>query len=116
MEVTIPSGMTVMWIRHLGDRNFGVKTKGVTSNGTEIDFGFYLCGPRYTARYTPDGSVGDSYWNVHDWIPIPFGNRNIVKAYVCNAKGGDPWISGVAFSTNPWNFKLSVIMTPLGFK
>ena len=100
--VNVPNNMNVIWLRVLSDRWFSVKV--YTEGGADI--GTFIAGFNNLNKYAPDGGSGDSYWNVHDWMAIPVpkaGKYILVPGNKKNDGGSDTWISGIAFSTNPWN-------------
>ena len=100
--VNVPNNMNVIWLRVLSDRWFNVKV--YTEDG--VDIGTFATGFNHLNKYAPDGGSGDSYHNVHDWMAIPVpkaGKYILVPGNKKNDGGTDTWISGIAFSTNPWN-------------
>ena len=105
--VRVPEGKTVLWIRVLnGDRweSFQVYTK----DGK--DLGNFTSGFRQLTKYCPDGSLSDSFWNFHTWMPVPVpgpGEYIVCGGNRKNDAGNDCWISGIAFSTNPWNHAMN---------
>lgn len=103
LRVNVPSGKKVIWIRCLNDRWISLQLYKM--DGT--DLGNFCSGFRSSHHYSPDGGEQDSMWNLHTWFPIPVPNDN--SSYILtsgnkkNDSGIDAWISGIAFSTNPWN-------------
>ena len=100
--VNVPNNMNVIWLRVLSDRWFSVKV--YTEGG--VDIGTFVAGFNNLNKYAPDGGSGDSYHNIHDWMAIPVpkeGKYILVPGNKKNDGGSDTWISGIAFSTNPWN-------------
>jgi len=103
--VNIPQGYDVLWLRALGDRwcvlRVSQYTQGAAPNfqdWTEI----YATGFRNLNKIAPDGAGTDSYWNVHEWMPIPIrGGANQYSVY--SAQNSDSWLSGIAFGQNIWN-------------
>ena len=105
-EITAPpSGsanydFTVLWVRVLSDRNnsFVVSTPKMTIK--------FASGGRILNNISPNGAVGDAMWNVFEWVPVPIllDSTRIIKLAQYNCDSGS-WISGLAFSTNPWNHK-----------
>jgi len=103
--VNIPQGYDVLWIRALGDRwcvlrvsQFNQGSVANFQDWTEI----YATGFRNLNKIGPDGAGTDSYWNVHEWMPIPIrGGASQYNVY--SAQNSDSWISGIAFGQNIWN-------------
>ena len=102
IKVTVPSNKNVIWLRFLNERMTCVRV--FKEDGT------YLFtqsnGYHNSNRYAPDGGGADAGWNVHSWsaLPVPgSGTYVIVVGNNINGDGVDGWISGVAFSDNPWN-------------
>jgi hypothetical protein len=98
--VIIPPGYDTVWVRVLGERWTVIKAKFWDSRKENL--GLWPGGFRSANCYCPDGSLTDSYYNVHQWMPIPAGRSGklalIVKPYTNNHF----WLSGLAFSKNPW--------------
>ena len=100
--ITVPNGYNVIWIRILGDRWACVQVY----NEKGENLGNFSGGYNKLNRYAPDGGTSDTFWHVHEWmsIPVPGPGKYILGAgNNVNDGGRDLWISGVAFSTNPWN-------------
>jgi len=100
--VNVPNNMNVIWLRILSDRWFNVKV--YTEGG--VDIGTFAAGLNHLNKYAPDGGSGDSYHTLHTWMAIPVpkaGKYILVPGNKKNDGGTDTWISGIAFSTNPWN-------------
>ncbi|VBB18916.1 hypothetical protein YASMINEVIRUS_1448 [Yasminevirus sp. GU-2018] len=118
--VYVPANMSVIWIRCLNDRWTTFKVSDEKNN----TYGTFSWGKRYLTWISPDGSGFDTYANYHSWMPIalpiiptPAGALNVARKYVitnpttptCSNDGS--WISGIGFSTNPWNHALSSALT-----
>ena len=104
--VRVPNGKNVIWLRALNDRwqSFEVYTK----DGKQL--GNFTTGWRKLSKYSPDGGLSDSFWNLHLWMPIRVpgpGEYIICGGNKKNDGGNDCWISGVAFSTNPWSHAMN---------
>jgi len=105
MRVNIPQGYDVMWIRILGDRWCVLRVDAYTPNAP---FSFtnvpeiYAGGFRNLNKIAPDGAGSDSYWNVHEWMPIPI-RGGAAQYNVYSAQNSDSWISGIGFGKNLWN-------------
>lgn len=102
-NVKIPAGMTVIWIRCLNDRRCIVGVKGLRVHGS---------GYRYAKTLTPWGDFLEGTFlkgpnNFHKWFPIALpkdAGGKTYQLYGTTANGhNDPYISGIAFSTNPRN-------------
>jgi len=99
LQVTVPTGMSVVWLRILNvDRYEGFVV--YDSKGTNL--GEYTSGYRMLNSINPNGAATETYSDTHIWMPIPVpGSGNYV---LCGTNAdSDCWISGIAFSTNPWN-------------
>ena len=99
--VNVPEGKSVIWISLLSDRwqSFEVYKK----DGSPL--GNFTSGFRLSNRFNPDGSFYSLNPNVHTWMPIPVpgpGQYVICGGNKKNDAGNDCWISGIAFSSNPW--------------
>ncbi len=99
--VNVPDKKSVIWISVLNDRweSFEV----YTSDGKSI--GNYTSGFRITNRMNPDNTFNLIHPSAHTWMPIPVPGPG--KYVICggnkkNDAGNDCWISGIAFSSNPW--------------
>ncbi|WP_254444830.1 hypothetical protein, partial [Anabaena sp. UHCC 0187] len=97
--VTVPEGYDTLWIRLPGDLHKVVKAQ--FRDGYKEDLGRWSGGKRYGNCYCPDGSLTDGYSNKHQWLPIPVGRSG--KVTLISKQGGELWLSGVAFSKNPWS-------------
>lgn len=100
ISIVVPQGMNVIWIRILNDRWSNL----VLADSSKNMLGMYASGYRWLNQYDPMGGPPDGYTSFHSWIPIPLSNSN---GGTFGLGGGvnapDGWISGVGFSTNPWN-------------
>jgi len=99
--VNVPDGKSVIWISVLSDRweSFEV----YQADGKPL--GNYTSGYRLSNRINPDNSWNTTNPNFHTWMPIPVPGPG--KYVICggnkpNYGGNDCWISGIAFSSNPW--------------
>ena len=100
-KITVPAGKNVIWLRVLSDRWNCWQV--FTASGT--DLGNFSTGYRGANAYSPDGATNYTFWFNHVWTPIPVpgpGDYIICVGNVSNDGGTDGWISGLAFSTNPW--------------
>ena len=95
ITIYVPGGYKTLWIRIIRDRweNFTI------FNGSGVNLGKYARGRASINSIAPDGATGNgNQW--HYWIPccVPGGESYYII-------GGDhgTWISGIAYSTNPWN-------------
>ena len=100
--IIIPEGYDTVWVRVTGDywNNF----KAQFFDGSKEDLGYWTAGKRNANCYCPDGSLTDSHFDKHQWLPIPAGRAG--KLLITNRKGNiaphDTWFSGLGFSRNPW--------------
>ena len=112
-KVIIPKGYDTVWVRVLGDRWNVIHAYSLDSGGK--DLGFWTGGRRFGNSYCPDGSLSDgsfysdksNNFNVHQWLPIPAGGVGSLALIPYPPKNviqwnGDFWVSGLAFSRNPW--------------
>ncbi len=97
--VTMPTTKSILWIRTLGDR--WNKLKVYDSSGKQ--FGNWTGGFRNLAKINPDGGIGDTYYNVHEWMPINVTGHNGTLYVIATSSPttNDFWLSGIAFTTNP---------------
>lgn len=111
--VTIPEGYDTVWVRVLGDRWNAISAYLLDKDNTKTrDLGIWTGGYRSANCYCPDGSLSDSYSNLHQWVPIPIGTnlpqlaagekRKLALISKPNTNSWF-WVSGLAFSKNPWN-------------
>ncbi len=100
--VNVPDGKSVIWISVLSDRweSFEVYNQ---ADGKPL--GNFTSGYRLSNRINPDGTNYVGNLTTHTWMPIPVPGPG--KYVICggnkkNDGGNDCWISGIAFSSNPW--------------
>jgi hypothetical protein len=98
-EVIIPDGYDTVWVRVLGDRWNAIKAYFLDDNQ---NLGIWTGGQRRANCYCPDGSLADSYHRVHQWLPIPAGRSGRLALISKPKTNSHFWISGLAFSKNPW--------------
>jgi hypothetical protein len=99
-RVIIPPGYDTVWVRVLGDRWTVIHAYFL--DGAKEDLGLWPGGWRAANCYCPDGSLSDSYRGVHQWLPIPAGRAGEVALIAKPHTGASFWLSGLAFSKNPW--------------
>ncbi len=102
LKIKVPEGKNVIWIRLLNER---WNTFQLYNSGGG-DLGNFAGGYRKLNEIAPDGGSTDGFWNVHAWIPMPVpgpGEYVLCAGNNVNGEGADGWISGLAFSSNPWN-------------
>lgn len=104
--VLVPGGMSVVWIRTLNERWNAFKV--LDSTGKE--YNTYASGYRNLNTISPDGGCApDTMASIHKWMPMVVPKSSEDKKYViihrsfASPNVGDGYISGLAFSTNPWN-------------
>jgi hypothetical protein len=100
-EINVPSGMNTIWVRVLGDRWTPLQTQS-----TDGSWSNRWCGGHRDANcYCPDGSLSDANKDSHQWLPIPVGSsgNHKLRLNTTGCSSGEFWISGLAFSKNPWN-------------
>lgn len=103
--VNVPAGYDTVWVRVLGDR-YAVIHAYVVDNSSRLveDLGRWTGGRRSANSYAPDGTLADGYDVAHQWVPIPIGRMGGRVALTSKEHTNDDfWISGLAFSTNPWH-------------
>lgn len=98
-EVVIPAGYDTVWIRVLGERWTVFHAYFLDGGG---DLGVWAGGYRSVNNYCPDGSLSDGWQAVHQWVPIPARRAGRLALVPKANTGGDFWLSGLAFSRNPW--------------
>ena len=106
VKITVPNDKNVIWLRVLNER-WGC-FKIFDKSGT--DLGTFCGGYRKINNLSPDGGTSDGFWDLHAWISIPVpiaGEYIICSGNKVNDSGTDCWVSGLAFSTNPWNLALN---------
>ena len=97
-KVTIPAGYDTVWVRVLGDRWNGILT--YFTDGYQL--GSWTGGRRSANSYAPDGTLADGYAGAHQWVPIPARRAGQLALISKPNTDKDFWISGLAFSKNPW--------------
>jgi hypothetical protein len=97
--VTIPAGYDTIWIRVLGDRWNAVHAY-LLDQGR--DLGLWVGGNRQGNCYCPDGSLSDGTNTTHEWLPIHVGFSGRVALISKPNTDKEFWVSGLAFTTNPW--------------
>jgi hypothetical protein len=98
--IDVYPGRSVIWIQAVNDRweSFILSD----SNGSKI-FGCRT-GYRKSNPIDPNGKGTASYWGSHIWYPMALPNSNGGTFYLHGSTvDRDNWISGIAFSQNPWN-------------
>jgi hypothetical protein len=101
LRVHVPRGKNVLWIRvsnHVWATFRIVHEHAQRGEEQEV----YACGHRKLNEYSPDGGAPDTYWDWHQWCQFPLRHHNGGAVMVYTDRHCDGWISGVAFSTNPW--------------
>lgn len=128
-KVNMPADYDIVWLRVTNDRwniysTFHSTSAGTGSADTASYYARYAGGHRNLINFAPDGGMTDSTQWQHKWVPIPIdkNNPNNQKTITLNnvtclaltiysgtykdAAGtfapGDNWISGIAFSKNPF--------------
>ena len=107
--VTVPEGYEVVWVRVLGDRWNVIEARNHESKNLPAEFsrlGRWSGGYRKSNAWTPDGGLKDTYWNVHEWVPIPTSGARRIELVSKPHTSSSFWVSGLAFSKNPWNHAL----------
>jgi hypothetical protein len=99
-KVIIPKDYNTVWVRVLGDRWTVIHAYFL--DGSREDLGLWPGGWRSANSYCPDGSLSDGCMIAHQWLPIPAGRAGEVALIAKPNTGGDFWLSGLAFSRNPW--------------
>ena len=102
--VNVPAKYSVIWLRLLNDNSRSPQYFTLyNTNGTTI--GSYGCHD-YVAldSISPDGSAcATSYTSHFIWYPIALPNSSSDRSFILTGNSGQPWMAGIAFSTNPWN-------------
>lgn len=102
LKVNVPQAYDTLWLRVLGDRWFHFRISGASDDDSETEK--YTAGYRRLNEWAPDGAAPDSMHTVHQWVNIPLQNRQKFSSYVLKCEiHADCFISGIAFSTNPWS-------------
>lgn len=102
--LTVPTGYDTVWVRNAEciDSWHIIKAEYSENGKSFIGLGNWAAGRRNANHYCPDGSLSDSSQKQHQWLPIPVGKSGKVSL-VHKQSGTEFWLSGVAFSTNPWS-------------
>ena len=113
MSVTVPKGMSVLWIRcHTGLGSDKITVLQVYKGNKNL--GIWSCGHHLRLGWSPNGLVLGITHDIphHSWVPINVNNgpleedtEIIVNSYKRHGKGSntDFWVSGIAFTENPLN-------------
>ena len=99
ISVTVPQGMRVIWLRVMNDGRWTTLT--VKGNGVNI---VNQTGYRHIIKMRPDGAEDGGL--SHRWVPYPVpgaGTYYVFGAGTPYSTIGENWISGIGFSTNPYN-------------
>ena len=107
--VTVPPGKNVIWVRVLNERWNCFQVY----NDAGVLIWIYTGGRRNLNNLAPDGGCPDVTHRLHKWMfmPVPSaGNYIICSGNNVNDGGDDGWISGIAFSSNPWNWVMNPIL------
>ena len=99
-KVTIPAGYDTVWLRVLGDRWNVIRA--YFADGEREQLGSWTGGRRSANSYAPDGTLADGYAASHQWVPIPTRRAGQLALISRPNTDKDFWISGLAFSKNPW--------------
>ncbi|MEM8641102.1 MAG: hypothetical protein AAGG51_20155 [Cyanobacteria bacterium P01_G01_bin.54] len=102
--INIPEGYDTVWLRVLGER--WAVAHAYFIDGSKEKLGLWAGGYRYANCYCPDGSLSDGRVSDsithHQWLPIPAGRSGQLAITPKLHTHSGFWLSGVAFSTNPW--------------
>lgn len=107
-EILIPDGYDTVWVRVLGERWNIIKAYFL--DGDQAQLGHWGGGYRKLCNYQPDSAIRSRSWNVHEWIPISAGKSGRL-ALIHKIAGTGFWLSGVAFSKNPFNLAVKHAIT-----
>ena len=109
--VTLPDGYDTVWVRLLNDRWNVIKAYILEGDALNQDLGLWAGGAR-AHSICPDGSISDSdgtdathtanRHNHHQWFAVPVGRAGRIALISKQGTENGLWISGVAFSRNPW--------------
>jgi hypothetical protein len=99
-QVIIPDGYDTVWVRVLGERWNVIKAYFL--DGGQESLGLWAGGCRSTNCYCPDGTLSDGHSSAHQWLPIPTGRAGALALIAKTKTTNGFWISGLAFSKNPW--------------
>ncbi|MEG4304910.1 hypothetical protein [Microcoleus sp. D3_18a_C4] len=98
--VTIPPGYDTVWVRVCGDRWNVIKAFFLDYDKENLRR--WTGGRRNGNCYCPDGSLADTHYDRHQWVPIPAGRAGRL-ALISKLHTNDQfWVSGLGFSKNPW--------------
>lgn len=101
ITVNVPQNMNVIWIRVLNERWATITVKGMPTN---------VGGHRNIIKMRPDGNE-DTGTN-HRWVPYPvLKSGTAYNIYGSAVADSNNWISGIGFSTNPYNHIMSSAVT-----
>lgn len=101
LQVNVPAGHTVVWVRVLNDRWTRVC---VQYADTKVTAGNFTGGKRSLNKYAPDGGANDFISDKHCWVPMALTRSTpVIITPRYGTDGGGFFISGIATSTNPWN-------------
>ena len=106
--MNVPAGYDLIWICHLNDRRMAVRVQSKdypTDIQTSYGFGQHNLNEVY-----PDGSMSDSSWNFHKWMPLVLYRTGIHYIH-CDFPGLECWFSGIAFGKNILNHAKSYCPT-----
>lgn len=110
--LNVPKGYDTAWVRVLGDRWTVMSAFYV--DGKKEALGQWAGGYRANNSYCPDGSladgrIGNSKGKAiditilrHQWLPIPVPRSGKLALKIQKNTTQNFWLSGVAFSKNPW--------------
>lgn len=99
--VNMPANTSTLWIRILNERWSTFEIYDTNKNL----YGRFSSGQRKLNNISPDGGTHDDSWNIHIWMPIGLPISQNPKKYIIvnpSNSNSDGWISGIAFSANPW--------------
>jgi hypothetical protein len=100
LTVDVPAGYNTLWLRVNNDVWFNMRMRGhEDQDHSEVEK--YCAGWRRLNEYSYDGAAPDSYHLQSMWANFPL--RYPGKYDLMSDRHADNWISGIAFSTNPWN-------------
>ena len=104
---TPPTRYDVIWIQCLNERWESFKVYYTSSSTHKREYlGTYTCGFRWLNEISPDGGSPNAYWNVFGWLKIPIVESGVEHTIVSGVNS-DSWISGIAFSKNPWGHAMN---------
>ena len=104
-EIIIPQNKTTTWIRVLGERWTAFNVYYL--DGIKERIGLFAGGYKKLNGISPDGACTDAYWDIHQWVPIPTHRSGKIAIIPKPSTNGEFWLSGLAFSTNPWNHAMN---------